>query len=193
MILLHYRQTITDGLPHGLAAKLFFSELVEFLFQLLCGEFLLLSLRSCCYWRVRCASLGCLLHVTHMLGEACVDSLHGPYVFGGDAKVEEVDLELSFGEVFDRDVFAVVISLLLLPLFVVMRALFVKGRASVNALASSEVSGLGFFFAAMWSLRNEPRVGAKTVGERYPSGRRDHITIARFDEGEASRNKCQPM
>ena len=56
--------------------------------------------------------------------------------------------------------------LLLLP-FVVTRALFVEGWTSVEVLASFEVPGLGFFYAAMWSLRNEPRVGAKTIGVRY--------------------------
>jgi len=57
---------------------------------------------------------------------------------------------------------------------------------------TSEVPGLGFFFAAMWSLRNEPWVGAKTIDVRYPSGRRG-ITTARFDEGEASRKQWQPQ
>ena len=52
LILLHHRQMITDGLPHGLAVKLFFSELVELLFQLLRGEFPLFALRSCCHRRV---------------------------------------------------------------------------------------------------------------------------------------------
>ena len=49
---LHHRQTIMDGLPHCLAAKLFFSELVELLFQLLRGEFPLFALRSRCHQRV---------------------------------------------------------------------------------------------------------------------------------------------
>ena len=78
-------------------------------------------------------------------------------------------------------------SLLLLP-FVVTRALFVEGWTSVEVLASFEVPGLGFFYAAMWSLRNEPRVGAKTIGVRYPSGQRG-ITLARIVEDEASREK----
>ena len=76
----------------------------------------------------------------------------------------------------------------MLPLVIVMRVLSVEGRASVKALASVEVLVLGFFFAAMWSLRNEPRVGAKIVGVRYPSERRG-ITTARIVEDEASRKK----
>ena len=57
---------------------------------------------------------------------------------------------------------------------------------------TSEVPGLGFFFAAMWLLRNEPRVGAKTIGVRYLSGRRG-ITTARIVEDEASRKQWQPQ
>ena len=49
---------------------------------------------------------------------------------------------------------------------------------------TSEVPGLGFFFAAMWLLWNEPRVGTKTIGVRYPSELRG-ITTAQFMEGEA--------
>ena len=43
------------------------------------------------------------------LCEACVDSLHGLDVFGGDAEVMEVDLKASVCEVFDLEVFAVVV------------------------------------------------------------------------------------
>ena len=43
------------------------------------------------------------------LREACVDSLHGLDVFGGDAEVMEVDLKASVCEVFDLEVFAVVV------------------------------------------------------------------------------------
>ena len=44
------------------------------------------------------------------LREACVDSLHGSDVFGGDAEVVEVDLEASVSEVFDLEVFAMVVD-----------------------------------------------------------------------------------
>jgi len=120
------------------------------------------------------------------LSETCVDSLNSLDVFSGDPKVMEVDLEFPFGEVFDLDVFVLVFVVDV----VVHRdeALFVEGGASVEALASSEAPVLGFFFAAMWSCRNEQRVGVKTIGVRYPSGRRG-ITTARFDEGKASREK----
>jgi len=43
------------------------------------------------------------------LREACVDSLHGLDVFGGDAEVVEVDLKASVSEVFDLKVFIVVV------------------------------------------------------------------------------------
>ena len=43
------------------------------------------------------------------LREACVDSLHGLDVFGGDAEVVEVDLKASVSEVFDLEVFTVVV------------------------------------------------------------------------------------
>ena len=43
-----------------------------------------------------------------MLGEVCVNSLHGQDVFSGDAEVVEVDLEFPIGKVFDFMVFALV-------------------------------------------------------------------------------------
>jgi len=52
------------------------------------------------------AGLG-LLRVTETLGEARVNSLHDLDVFGGDAKVVEIDLEVPVSEVFDLEVFAV--------------------------------------------------------------------------------------
>ena len=46
--------------------------------------------------------------MTKMLGEACVNSLHGLDVFGGDAKVVEIDLKVPISKVFDLEVFGVV-------------------------------------------------------------------------------------
>jgi len=40
--------------------------------------------------------------------EACVDSPHGSDVFGGDAKVVEIDLKAPVSEVFDLKVVVVV-------------------------------------------------------------------------------------
>ena len=51
----------------------------------------------------------CLLRLKLPLREACVDSLHGLDVFDGDAEVMEVDLKASVSEVFDLEVFAVVV------------------------------------------------------------------------------------
>ena len=42
------------------------------------------------------------------LGETCVNSLHDLDVFGGDAEVVEIDLEVPINEIFDLEVFAVV-------------------------------------------------------------------------------------
>ena len=104
--------------------------------------------------------------MTQTFGETCVNSLHDLDVFGGDAQVVEVDLEFPFSEVFDLNFFVLVFVVDV----VVHReeVLFVEGGASVEALASSEAPVLSFFFAAMWSRRNEPRVGTKTVGVGYP-------------------------
>ena len=43
------------------------------------------------------------------LCEACVDSLLSLDVFSGDAEVVEVDLKASVSEVFDLEVFAVIV------------------------------------------------------------------------------------
>ena len=51
----------------------------------------------------------CLLRLKLPLCEACVNSLHGLDIFDGDAKVMEVDLKASVSEVFDLEVFAVVV------------------------------------------------------------------------------------
>jgi hypothetical protein len=61
-----------------------------------------------------------------------------------------------------------------------------EARASAEAGASIEVPVLVFFFAAMWSCWNEPRVGAKSVGVGYLLERRS-ITTAQINEGEASK------
>ena len=49
-----------------------------------------------------------LLRVAKMLGEACVNSLHGQDVLSGDAEVVEADLEFPIGKVFDFMVFTLV-------------------------------------------------------------------------------------
>ena len=46
--------------------------------------------------------------MTETLGEACVDSLHDLDVFGGDAEVVEVDLEVPISKVLDLEIFTVV-------------------------------------------------------------------------------------
>ena len=48
--------------------------------------------------------------MTDTLGEACIDSLHDLDVFGGDAEVVEVDLKVPISEVFDIEVFVVIID-----------------------------------------------------------------------------------
>ena len=48
--------------------------------------------------------------LTEMLGEACVNSLHDLDVFGGDAEVMEIDLKVPISEVFDLEVFVVIID-----------------------------------------------------------------------------------
>src|SRR6185369_12542136 len=83
------------------------------------------------------------------------------------------------------DVFLLLSSRLLGPL-VVMRALSAEARASAEAGGSVEALVLVFFFVAMWSCRNELRVGAKTVGVGYPSERRS-ITTAHNNKGEAKK------
>ena len=52
----------------------------------------------------------CLLCLTETLGEACVDSFHDLDVFGRDAEVMEVDLKVPISEVFDIEVFVVIID-----------------------------------------------------------------------------------
>ena len=50
-----------------------------------------------------------MLRLKLPLREACVDSLHDLDVFDGDAEVMEVDLKASVSEVFDLEVFAVIV------------------------------------------------------------------------------------
>ena len=124
--------------------------------------------------------------MTKSLDETCVDSLQDLDVFGGDAKVVEVDLELPSA----RSSISMFSTWSSLSLFVVTRASFVEGGASVEALASSEAPRFCFFFAAMWSCSDEPRVGTKTFGVGHYSEQRS-ITIVRFIEGEPSRKQSQ--
>ena len=46
--------------------------------------------------------------MTKTLGEVYVDSLHDLDVFGGDAKVVKIDLEIPICKVFDLEVFALI-------------------------------------------------------------------------------------
>ena len=102
------------------------------------------------------------------LCEACVDSSHGLDVFACEAHVEEFDLELPIGEVVNQSVLLLSLRLLLVVL-VGMMALSDAARTSAEAGGSVKAVVLVFFFAAMWSCRNEPQVGAKTVGVGYSS------------------------
>jgi len=127
----------------------------------------------------------CLPGVARPLCEARIDSSHGLDVFGRDDHVEELELELPIGEVVDQSVFSIV--------FVVVVAgvgwddgVVHLSRVSAEVGGSVEALALLFFFAAMWSCQNEPRVGAKIVGVGYSSERR-LITTTQIYESEASR------
>ena len=126
--------------------------------------------------------------MTETLGEARVNSLHDLDVFGGDAEVVEVDLKVPICEVFDLEVFVVIID----GGVAVGRnkGVAVEGGASVEVLAS-EALGFRFFFAAMWSCRGRTAGGrqncwCKTLSvtkrsqqpRRRETGTRERKTLA---------------
>ena len=95
-------------------------------------------------------------------------------VFGRNAQVMELDFELPFGDVVDRRAFTVT-----------------NIGAQYDGILHRRGSGrlrrgavIGLLLRCRVVSWDEPRVGAKTVGGRYPSGRRS-ITTARSLEDEA--------
>ena len=46
--------------------------------------------------------------MTETIAEVCVNYLHGSNVFGGDAEVVEVDLEIPISKVLDLEIFTIV-------------------------------------------------------------------------------------
>jgi len=95
-----------------------------------------------------------------------VYSSHGLDVFGEDAKVMKIDLEVTVSEVFDPEVFAIVFGVVAVWRDgVVVRRLGFRRSVGLRSAGVSLPCG---------RVEDKLRVGTKIVGVRHSSGRRGH-------------------